>query len=112
MLPNSGCKKLRKFFAGKSLKDMSDSELIKEFKLYQQTRLTSGPYFTQRYEVMNEDLLKQFIKTKSEASPTLIDFFRTFGRFDAGEHTNIHVDCYPRVSGSIFSGTGGFLFAI
>ena len=87
---------------------MSDSELIKEFKLYQQTRLTSGPYFTQRYEVMNEDLLKQFIKTKSEASPTLIDFFRTFGRFDAGEHTNIHVDCYPRVSGSIFSGTGGF----
>ena len=77
---------------------MNDEELIKEFHRYQRRRLTSGPYFTQRYEPMNEDLLNQFIKTRKEKSPNLMDFFRTMGRFDAGETLNIHVDCYPRVS--------------
>ena len=70
---------------------MSDVELIKEFKHYQRVRLSSGPYFGQRYETMNEDLLKQFIKTRSETSTNLMDFFRTMGRFDTGEITNIHV---------------------
>ena len=77
---------------------MTDNELIKEFKHYQKMRLTTGPYFGQRYEMMNEEMLKQFIKGKNEASPNLMDFFRTMGRFDTGEITNIHVDCYPRVS--------------
>lgn len=97
IIPNSGCKKLKKYFAGKSLKTMTDAELIKEFKHYQRMRLSTGPYFGQRYEAMNEDLLKQFIKTKNETSTNLMDFYRTMGRFDTGEVTNIHVDCYPRV---------------
>ena len=77
---------------------MTDVELTKEFHRYQRRRLTTGPYFGRRYEQMNEDLLEQFIKTKTEKSPNIMDFFRTMGRFDAGEVSNIHVDCYPRVS--------------
>ena len=98
IIPNSGCKKLKKFFEGKKLAAMTDQELIKEFHRYQRKRLTTGPYFTQRYEPMNDDLLEQFIKTRNEKSPNLMDFFRTMGRFDAGELADIHVDCYPRVS--------------
>ena len=65
-IPETGCKKLKKFFAGKSLSSMTDNELIKEFKHYQKMRLTTGPYFGQRYEMMNEEMLKQFIKGKNE----------------------------------------------
>ena len=101
IIPNDGCRKLKKFFEGKDLRAMTDAELTKEFHRYQRKRLSSGPYFGRRYEQMNEDLLEQFIKTKAEKSPNIMDFFRTMGRFDAGEVSNIHVDCYPRVSRGI-----------
>ena len=93
-----GCKKLKEFFAGKSLKDMSDLELTRQFKKYQMRRLTTGPYFTQRFEPMNDEMVNQFVYGKGEAPPNLQTFLRTMGRLDIGEVTNINVDCFPRVS--------------